>query len=295
MAADEYSQRMGDSAFVAALMAGQRRAVEAVAAALPSLEQAAFALSEKLEAGGRLIYLGAGSSGLIAIQDGAEIPGTFGVPHSRIVFLIAGGVANAHRIDGAAEDDREAALREIDALGSMSADAIIAISASGSTPYTVAGAEAAHAKGATVISLASRAASPLLSLADHPIFLDTGPEALQGSTRLGAGTAQKCALGLLSTLANARLGHVYRGLMVNVRPDNDKLRRRAVDIIASIAGVEENVARRSLAVAGDDVKCAVLIASGLGPREKAQALLAQSRGDIGAALSRSKQGALTGA
>jgi N-acetylmuramic acid 6-phosphate etherase len=286
MAAGEHSQNGSDAAFVAALVAGQRHAVEAVAAALPSIERASIAISERLEAGGRLVYLGAGSSGLIAMQDGAEIPGTFGIAPSRILFLIAGGVERAHRIDGAAEDDRDAARGEIDALGAMTKDILIAISASGTTPYTLAGAEAARAKGALIVSLANRPASPLLALADHPILLETGPEALQGSTRLGAGTAQKCALGLLSTLANARLGHVYRGLMVNVRPDNDKLRRRAIDIIVSIAGVDENAARRSLASADDDVKCAVLIASGLGPREKAQNILAQSRGDIGAALSR---------
>jgi N-acetylmuramic acid 6-phosphate etherase len=286
MAAGDNKKVGGEVAFVAALIAGQRGAVEAVARALPSIERAATAISEKLEAGGRLVYLGAGSSGLIAMQDGAEIPGTFGIAPSRIVFVIAGGAERAHRIDGAAEDDREAARREIDALGAMNKDVLIAISASGTTPYTLAGSEAARAKGATIVSLANRPASPLLALADHPILLETGPEALQGSTRLGAGTAQKCALGLLSTLANAKLGHVYRGLMVNVRPDNDKLRRRAVDIIVSIAGVDESAAQHSLASADDDVKCAILIASGLGPREKAQDLLAEACGDIGAALSR---------
>ncbi len=125
--------------------------------------------------------------------------------------------------------------------------------------------------------------------ADYPIFLDTGREALQGSTRLGAGTAQKCALGLLSTLANARLGHVYRGLMVNVRPDNDKLRRRALGIIASIAGVEAAAAQQSLAEAEDDVKCATLIAAGAGSKKRADELLARSRGHLGPALSRLTQ------
>jgi N-acetylmuramic acid 6-phosphate etherase len=168
----------------------------------------------------------------------------------------------------------------------MACDAVIAVSASGSTPFTVAAAEAARRQNATIVALANRPGSPLLQLGDHPIFLDTGAEALQGSTRLGAGTAQKCALGLLSTLANARLGHVYRGLMVNVRPDNDKLRRRAVDIIASIAGVDAASAQRSLAAAADDVKCATLIAAGAGSKERAEELLVRSRGHLGAALSR---------
>jgi N-acetylmuramic acid 6-phosphate etherase len=286
MAAEDDSDSDGEAGFLAALLDGQRRAVEAVAASLPALDAAARAVSGKIGDGGRLVYVGAGSSGLIAIQDGAELPGTFGVPPSRMVFVIAGGVASAHQIDGAAEDDRVAGQRAIEALGDMACDAVIAVSASGSTPFTVAAAEAARRQNATIVALANRPGSPLLQLGDHPIFLDTGAEALQGSTRLGAGTAQKCALGLLSTLANARLGHVYRGLMVNVRPDNDKLRRRAVDIIASIAGVDAASAQRSLAAAADDVKCATLIAAGAGSKERAEELLVRSRGHLGAALSR---------
>lgn len=295
MAAQDDSDSHGEAGFIAALIAGQRRAVEAVAAALPAIECAAAAISDKIGAAGRLIYLGAGSSGLIAMLDGAELPGTFGLDPSRIRFVLPGGVGRAHRIDGAAEDDREAGRRDIEALGDLSGDVVVAVSASGSTPYTVAGAEAAAAQGATIVALACRAGSPLLPIADHPIFLDTGPEALQGSTRLNAGAAQKCALGLLSTLANARLGHVYRGLMVNVRPDNDKLRRRALDIVAAIAGVDENAARRSLAAASDDVKCAALIAAGAGAMERARDLLARSHGHIGAALSRLKDEVATGA
>ena len=286
MAAHDDSEEYSEEGFLAALLAGQRRAVEAVAASLPSLEAAAQAVSDKLGAGGRLVYVGAGSSGLIAIQDGAELPGTFGVSPSRLRFVIAGGVASAHQIDGAAEDDNAAGRREIEALGDMTRDVVIAVSASGSTPFTVAAAEAARRQRATIVALANRAGAPLLQIADCPIFLDTGAEALQGSTRLGAGSAQKCALGLLSTLANARLGHVYRGLMVNVRPDNDKLRRRALDIIASIAGVDAAVAQRSLAAADDDVKCATLIAAGAGSKKQAEELLALARGHVGAALSR---------
>jgi N-acetylmuramic acid 6-phosphate etherase len=286
MAAQDDSEDYGGKDFLAALLAGQRRAVEAVAAALPAIDAASAAISDKLGAGGRLVYVGAGSSGLIAIQDGAELPGTFGIEPERILFIIAGGLAHTHQINGAAEDDRAAGRRDIEALGDMMRDVVVAVSASGSTPFTIAGVEAARQQGATIIGLANRAGSPLLAGADHPIFLDTGPEALQGSTRLGAGAAQKCALGLLSTLANARLGHVYRGLMVNVRPDNDKLRRRALGIVASIAGVDTETARRSLAEAADDVKYATLIAAGAGSKKRAEELVARSRGHLGAALSR---------
>lgn len=275
-----------EASFLQALFASQRRAIDAVAAALSAVARAAEAVSACLGAGGRLIYLGAGSSGLIAMQDGAELPGTFGLDPSRIVYLIAGGAGRAHDIDPAAEDDVEAAIRDIAALGPLAGDVVVAVSASGATPYTLAGARQARTRGALVVAIANRARSPLLEAADCPVLLESGAEALKGSTRLAAGTAQKCALGLISTLANARLGHTYRGLMVNVRPDNEKLRRRAIDIIATIAGVDEIVASASLVRANDDVKCAVLIASGAPSKEAAEALVSSANGHVGAALSR---------
>jgi len=161
-----------------------------------------------------------------------------------------------------------------------------AISASGATPYTVARAGAARAQGALVVGLANRARSPLLDIADHPILLDSGPEALNGSTRLGAGTAQKSALGLLSTLANARLGHVHRGEMVNLRPDNEKLRARARAMIARLAGVDEATAAASLARAEGEVKCAILVSSGAATPAQARALIATADGDLDEALAR---------
>jgi N-acetylmuramic acid 6-phosphate etherase len=271
---------------LAALLASQKRAVEAVAASTAQIEGAAAATAERLGDGGRLVYIGAGSSALIALQDGAELPGTFGLNLDRIVFLIAGGLKDLARIDGAAEDDIASADQDVGTLGSLRRDVVVALSASGSTPYTVARAKAARERGATLIGIANRAHAPLLEIADWPILLDSGPEALHGSTRLAAGTAQKCALGLLSTLANARLGHVYRGHMVNVRPDNDKLRRRAIHIIADIAHVDEDAASACLSRAKDDVKCAILIASGAATRESAQQFLAEAGDHIGAALTR---------
>jgi N-acetylmuramic acid 6-phosphate etherase len=288
---DDRDQGQSGAPFLGALLTSQRRAIEAVAASAQTIERAAEALGDRLRAGGRLIYVGAGSSGLIAIQDGAELPGTFGLDIGRIVFVIAGGMAEVARLDSAAEDDIEGARADIAALGPIERDVAIAVSASGSTPYTLARAKAAREGGALLIALANRAASPLLHIADHPILLDSGPEALHGSTRLAAGTAQKCALGLLSTLANDRLGHIYCGHMVNVRPENEKLRRRAVHIIASIAGVDEDAAGASLGRAKGDVKCAIVIASGAPTRESAQDLIAQAGGHIGAALTRLHPGA----
>ena len=288
---DNIDQSRFEAPFLAALLASQQRAIEAVAVSSEAIERAAEAMSGRLAAGGRLVYIGAGSSGLIALQDGAELPGTFGLDIGRIVFMIAGGMREVARLDAAAEDDISGAGADIAALGSMDRDVVIAVSASGSTPYTLARAKAARERGASLIALANRAASPLLHIADYPVLLDSGPEALHGSTRLAAGTAQKCALGLLSTLANARLGHIYRGHMVNVRPENDKLRRRAVHIIASIASVDEDSAGASLSRAKGDVKCAIVIASGAATRESAQDLIREAGGDVGAALKRLHPGA----
>lgn len=283
---DDMDQGQSGAPFLASLLASQKQAVEAVAASAEAIQRAAQAISEHLLAGGRLVYIGAGSSGLIALQDGAELPGAFGLDSDRIVFAIAGGMARIALLDAAAEDDISGAGRDIAALGPMERDVVIAVSASGSTPYTLAGAKAAHERGATLIGLANRAASPLLHIADYPILLDSGPEPLHGSTRLAAGTAQKSALGLLSTLANARLGHIYRGHMVNVRPENEKLRRRAVHIVAKLADVDEDAASASLARAQGDVKCAIVMACGAATRHNAQELLAQAGGHIGAALAR---------
>jgi N-acetylmuramic acid 6-phosphate etherase len=283
---DDSFQGPPEAPFLAAMLASQTRAIEAVAACAEAIGRAAQAIGERLQAGGRLVYIGAGSSGLIALQDGAELPGTFGLEPARIVFVIPGGTARAAHLDAAAEDDISGAGRDVAELGPMDGDVVIAVSASGSTPYTLAGAKAARERGATLIALANRAASPLLHIADHPILLDSGPEALHGSTRLAAGTAQKCALGLLSTLANARLGHVYRGHMVNVRPENAKLRRRAAHIVASIAGIDEDAANARLTQAQGDVKCAIVMASSAATRQTAQDMLARSGGHIDAALAR---------
>jgi N-acetylmuramic acid 6-phosphate etherase len=288
MAAASEDRRNGriEGGLLADLLASQRRAVDAVAAAAGAIEDAARAVAGVLRAGGRLVYLGAGSSGLIALQDGAELPGTFGLDPGRIVFLVAGDSMNRDRIDSAAEDDVAGAGADIAALGPLTGDVVIAVSASGATPYTLARAAAARAAGARVVALANRAGAPLLAGADHPILLDSGPEAVEGSTRLAAGTAQKAALGLLSTLANARLGHVHRGEMVAVRPENDKLRRRARAMIARLAGVDETTAAACLAEAGDEVKCAILLASGAATRAQAQTLLGAAAGDLDDAIAR---------
>jgi len=279
----------GGGEFTRALLASQKTAIAAVETSLEAIVTAAAAMAEALRAGGRAIYAGAGSSGLIALQDGAELSGTFGLDPDKIRFAVAGGLRDVAHIDAAAEDDRAAGARDIVEAGCSQGDIVIAVSASGSTPYTLACADVARKVGARLIGIANRPKAPLLAVADFPVLLDSGPEALHGSTRLAAGTAQKAALGLISTLANSSLGHVWRGHMVNVRPENDKLRARAAHIIASSTGVAEAAARAFLAQANDDVKCAILIASGVASYGAARRCLEEAQGHLDIALSRLRE------
>jgi len=275
-----------ETSFADALLASYRRAVESVAAASGGIRAAARSLAAIWRAGGRLIYVGAGSSGLAAAEDAAELPGTFGLDESRISIALAGGTAEPFRLNAAAEDDAAAGEQAMAAFGDLARDAVIAVSASGSTPFTVAAAAEAHRRGALVIAIAHRAGSPLLSTADAPIFLDSGAEALRGSTRLAAGTAQKAALGMLSSLMGFELGHVHQGLMVNLKADNAKLRDRARGIVVTIAGVSEAKADAALREAGGEVKPAILIAYGGVSMSEAVAWLAAGEGRIDHALRR---------
>lgn len=272
------------AALSAALLASYRRAVACVAAAEGDIRAAAARLADRWERGGRWIYLGAGAAGLIAAEDAAELPGTFGLDRQRIVVILAGADGARFDHDAAAEDNAQAAERAVAALGDLSGDTVVAVSASGSTPFTLAGAKAARRVGALVVAIANRRDAPLLAQADVPLLLDTGDEALQGSTRLAAGAAQKCALGMLSTLVGLALGHIHAGLMVNLRADNDKLQSRALGIVMSIAGVAENAARTALTAAGGEVKPAVLLSSGARDCGDAVDRLERSRGRLAEAL-----------
>jgi N-acetylmuramic acid 6-phosphate etherase len=275
---------LADSAFANELLASYRCAVEAVARASAEIRRAARLVADRWERGGRCIYLGAGASGLVAAEDAAELPGTFGLDPNRIAIVIAGGAEHPFQIDAAAEDDAAAAAREIEALGELTRDAVVAVSASGSSAFTLAGATTARRRGALVIGFANRIEAPLLREASAPILLDSGEEALQGSTRLAAGVAQKGALGMLSTVLGLELGHIYRGLMVNLKADNDKLRRRAIGIVEVLAGADEGCAQAALRTAEGNVKQAILIAAGAHGREDADELLRAARGRVDAAL-----------
>jgi len=267
---------------LAAVTEANRRAVDAVARALPDLERAAAGVEARLRAGGRLIYAGAGTSGRVGVQDAAELPPTFGF--ERALVLLAGGAAAQERAKEGAEDDVEAAAADVDAADVGRDDALIGIAASGVTPYTVAAVRRAAERGAFTVGIANNPGTPLLSAGAVGVLLDTGPEVLAGSTRLAAGTAQKAALNALSTAVLVRLGGAYGNLMVGMRPVNAKLRRRAAAIVAQAAQVPLEAATEALARAKDDLRSAIVVArTGVDP-ERARAMLARHDGRVRDAL-----------
>lgn len=262
---------------------GQTQAARSVAEAIAEIERAAGKMAEAIGNGGRLIYAAAGSSGLMALADALELPGTFGIAREQIRVLLAGGMEALSEMRGGPEDDGEAARAALLALDPGPKDCIIALTASGQTPYPVSAAETARGAGAMTIGIANNADALLFETVDVAICLKTPPEVIAGSTRMGAGTAQKITLNMLSTLMAIRLGHVHDGFMVNVVADNDKLRARARGMVSIIAGVDEAAAGEAIAASGGAIKAAVLIARGA-DAATADALLDKHRGHLRPAL-----------
>lgn len=272
------------------LLDGQLSAVESVRSALPSIEAAAKLAATKVAAGGRLIYAGAGSSGLMALSDGLELPGTFGLTPDQALILLAGGTASLELLAGGYEDDVVLAEQDVTGADVSAKDCLICVSASGSTPYTVRAAAVGKARGAAVIGIANNAGTPLLTGADVAVLLPTPPEAVAGSTRMGAGTAQKITLNMISTLTAVHLGHVHDGFMVNLRADNDKLRDRARRIVSVIAGTDMEKAGHLLEEADGSVKIAVLLAAGADGAQTAGRLLESCNQNLRSALKKAKAG-----
>jgi len=271
------------AAVLSAMWESQLAAVSAVQPALPQIEVAAGACVARLRTGGRLVYVGAGTSGRIGAQDGAELPPTFNWPRSRLVLLIAGGdVALTQAVEGA-EDDAAAGTLTIAAHGIGEHDVVIGIAASGSTPFTLACLSAAKAAGACTIAVANSRDGAILVVVDYPILVETGAEVIAGSTRMKAGTAQKVVLNLLSSLVMVRLGHVYDGLMVDMVASNEKLRRRAERMLSDITGADLDAIRAALAATGGKVKPAALVIRGLSA-EAAEVVLGRHGGSLRAAL-----------
>jgi N-acetylmuramic acid 6-phosphate etherase len=269
---------------LSAIASAQREAIDAVAAAVPALAAAGEAVAERLRRGGTFAYAGAGSSGLMAQVDALELPGTYGIPASCVPVLLAGGQGALVEIPNGAEDDVASAEAAVDAIGLGPSDALIAVAASGKTPFALAALRRARQRGALTLGMASNAGTPLLDEADHPLLLATPPEVIAGSTRMNAGTAQKCALNMLSTLIGIRLGHVYDGLMVNVAADNAKLRQRAVGIVMRATGADRGAAAALLEKADGSIKAAILLGKGAETLGEAEDLLESRGGNVRAAL-----------
>jgi N-acetylmuramic acid 6-phosphate etherase len=266
-----------------AIIEAQFSAVAAVRASRATIEQAGLAIARRLKGHGRLIYVGAGTSGRLAVQDGAELMPTFSWPQERLLLLIAGGKeALLHAVEGA-EDEVGRATELVRRHGVNAADVIIAVAASGTTPFTVACLREAKRAGALTVGLANNRDTPLLEEADHSILLDTGPEPIAGSTRMKAGTAQRIALILLSSLVMILLGRVYEGLMVDLQASNKKLVRRSAKILSRLTGRSNEEINRALDRTGGSAKLAFLLLQGFGLNE-AQAALVRAHGHLRQAM-----------
>ena len=268
----------------ATLVEAQLGAVAAVRSAQTALAAAVEDAVDRLRQGsGRLVYAGAGASARLAVQDGVELFPTYGWPHERLIYLVAGGDAALIQSIEGAEDDTAAAEAAVTSHGIGVSDVVVCVAASGGTPYTIAVAKTAWTRGALTVGLANNRESGLLAAVDHPILLETGAEVVAGSTRMAAGTAQKAALNVFSTAVMVRLKRVYANLMVDLSSSNLKLDQRRIAMVQRITGAADAAAADALAAAGGHVKTAVLIVQGV-DAEAARDLLSRHGGDLRAAL-----------
>jgi N-acetylmuramic acid 6-phosphate etherase len=265
---------------VEAIHAADGEAVAAVERELPQIARAIDAIVGRLEQGGRLVYLGAGTSGRLGVLDASECPPTYNTPPEMVQGLIAGGDIAIRRSVERAEDDEEQGRRDLEAHGFTGKDALVGIAASGRTPYVLGGVKYARVLGALSIGLSCVPGSLLAQAAELAITPATGPEVVTGSTRMKAGTATKLVLNMLSTGAMVRLGYVFGNLMVNVQPTNEKLRDRAIRIIATATGVAYDEAGTLLQQAGS-VKAAIVMQKLGVAREAAEERLAAAGGRLG--------------
>ena len=285
MATEDVDPRVADldawslTSAMEAMWEGQLAAVAAVGRALPAITAATNAASQALGDRGRLIYVGAGTSGRVAVQDGVELTPTFAWPQERLRFIIAGGESAFTASAEGAEDDVADAIKHTNAARLSSCDVVIAVSASGTTPFTVAALQQAGTFQAITIGVANNPGTALLTSARYPVLVETGQELIAGSTRMKAGTAQKVVLNLISTGIMLRLGRVYRGMMVNMQMTNAKLKRRAEAMVARIASCSEAQAACALEQTEGDIKTAALVVLGYDSAE-AESILASHQGNL---------------
>ncbi len=236
-----------------------RKVAEAIEKILPAVARAVDAIAERLEAGGRLIYIGTGTSGRLGVLDASECPPTFGVPPDLVQGVIAGGYEACYKAVEASEDDREAGVRDLQERGLTSKDAVVGIAASGRTPYTIGAVEYAHSIGALTVCITCNSDTELARAVEIPIEPIVGPEVIAGSTRLKSGTAQKLVLNMLSTMSMVRLGYVTGNRMTNLQPKNIKLRQRATGLVMNECGIDEQAAVSALEAARWDLRIAIVM------------------------------------
>lgn len=269
---------------VNALVDDQLNAVNAVRAAAPRLAAAVAAALPRIEAGGRLVYVGAGTSGRLGLLDSVELYPTFSWPHGRAVALLAGGSEAMFVAVEGAEDDAEQGAADLDSVNVTADDVVLLIAASGATPYVLGALRRARALGALTIGFANNVDAPIAGEAEIGITLDTGPEIISGSTRLKAGTSQKIALNSFSSALMVRLNKVYGNLMVDLKATNAKLVRRAIRLTSFATGADEEAARAVLEQCDFHVKTAIVALSKQTGVEQARALLEAARGSVRQAL-----------
>lgn len=263
-----------------------QKVVQAVEEALPAIAATVEVVADRLARGGRLFFVGAGTSGRLGAAEAAECPPTFGTPPEMVQALIAGGERALRQPVEGAEDDTAQAQTAVQAAGIGPDDVVVGITASGRTPFVRAALETARARGAWTVALVCTPDAPLAALAHQTITVAVGPEVLAGSTRLKAGTAQKMVLNMLTTAAMARLGRVYGPFMVDLQPTNQKLRTRAQRIVCLLTGASPEAARAALEAAGWRVKLAIVMLRASVDAATAAAALDQAGGHVRRALAR---------
>jgi len=244
--ASTHIDRMTTGEMLTCIQRENENAVSAVGNALSSIETACDRIAEKLSAGGRLIYIGAGSSGRLGVLDAVECPPTYGVPQSMVIGIIAGGSKCMFQAAEQEEDNAECAVSDLKERGLSGKDAVVGISAAGNAAYVIGALEYAKTLGCVTVGITSNEGSLLTGCAEIPIVADTGAEVITGSTRMKAGTAQKMILNMISTVVMIKLGNVYENMMVNLRPTNQKLKNRVIGIVREITGLAEEEAVRYL-------------------------------------------------
>jgi N-acetylmuramic acid 6-phosphate etherase len=250
---------MSVSELLHAMNEGDLEVPKAIGLVLPEIEKTINAIVDRMSSGGRLIYIGAGTSGRLGVLDAAECGPTFSVSDDQVVAFIAGGEgALTHAVEGA-EDDFYAGEEDLMSIKLNSKDTVVGIAASGRTPYVLGALEYAKKVGALKVGLSANPNSEISRHVDHPIEVDSGPEMLAGSTRLKSGTAQKLVLNMISTITMVRLGKTFGNLMVDLQITNEKLRDRANRIVSQATGVSRELAAQTLADSGDEVKVAIVM------------------------------------